>query len=40
MGPPLPRIATPERSTSEALHERVIAILAARNGKSNGTVKP
>jgi hypothetical protein len=32
----LPKIATPEQSTATALRRRVLAILAAQNGNSNG----
>jgi len=34
----LPKISTPEQATSENLRRRVLAILAAQNGKSNGKV--
>jgi len=33
MQPTLPKIATPEQSTSEALRVRVLKVLADRNGK-------
>jgi hypothetical protein len=32
----LPKIATPEQSTSEALRLRALMLLAAQNGKGNG----
>ena len=34
----LPKIATPEQSTSQALRLRVLVLLAAQNGKANGKV--
>jgi hypothetical protein len=32
----VPLISTPEQSTATALRKRVLAILAAQNGKANG----